>query len=207
MGMAAEQRRFFTVEEYLRLEKDSLEKHEYRDGEILAMARGTADHSLILANVIGELRNRLKGTPCRLYESNLRVKIARKVLYAYPDTTIVCGPSQFDPQDANKTTIINPRVIIEVLSPSTEAYDRGAKFTRYREIESFEEYVLIAQDEPSVETFLRQADGTWSFAAFAGRDAIAKIRCLSVDLPMSEVYAGVEFVEVTGVGMIEELKS
>jgi Uma2 family endonuclease len=197
MGMPATQRRFFSVEEYLRLERDSSEKHEYRDGEILAMAGGTADHSLILANTIRELGNRLKGKPCRLYESNLRVKIARKVLYCYPDATVVCGPSQFDPQDAHKTTIINPRVIIEVLSPSTEAYDRGAKFTRYREIESFEEYVLIAQDEPSVETFLRQADGTWSFAAYSGRDAVAKVRCLGVELPLAEVYAGVEFAEKT----------
>lgn len=195
MGMPAGKRRHYTVEEYLRLEEDSSEKHEYRDGEIVAMAGGSPDHSLILANTIGELRNHLKGKPCRLYESNLRIKDVRKVLYHYPDATVVCGPTLYDPQEAKKMTVINPRVIVEVLSSSTEGYDRGVKFSRYREIESFEEYVLIAQEGLSVETFLRQPDGTWSLAAYNGRDAIAKIRCLGIDLPLAEVYAGVEFVE------------
>ena len=205
MGMPVEQHRHYTVEEYLRLEEDSLEKYEYRDGEIVAMAGGTPDHSLILANVIGELRARLKGKPCRLYESNLRVKDPRKVLYHYPDATIICGPALFEAQDAKKSTVINPRVIVEVLSPSTEGYDRGMKFSRYREIESFEEYVLITQEEPSIETFLRQPDGTWSLAAYNGRDAIAKIRCLGIDLPLAEVYAGVEFIEIPG-EVIEVMK-
>ena len=195
MGLPADQRRFYTLEEYLRLEQDSIERHEYREGEILAMAGGSANHSLILTNVIGEFRNLLKGKPCRIYESNLRVKIGRKALYSYPDTYIVCGPSHFDPNDKQQTTILNPRVVVEVRSPSTEGYDRGAKFTRYREIESFEEYVLISQSEPSVETFLRQSDGTWSLAPYASQDAIAKIRCLGIELPLAEVYAGVEFAD------------
>lgn len=206
MTMSAETRRRYTVEEYLRLEEVSPEKHEYREGEIVAMAGGTPDHSLILANVIRELGTRLKGKPCRLYESNLRVKDPRKILYHYPDATVICGPALFEAQDDKKSTVINPRVIVEVLSPSTEGYDRGMKFTRYREIESFEEYVLIAQEGLSVETFLRQPDGTWSLAAYNGRDAIAKIRCLGIDLPLAEVYAGVELVEVVGAGTVEELK-
>ncbi len=205
MGMPAEQCRHYTVEEYLRLEEDSSEKHEYRDGEIVAMAGGSPDHSLILANIIRSLGNRLIDKPCHIYDSNLRIKDTRKVLFYYPDATIVCGPRLFEATDTKRSTVINPRAIVEVLSPSTEGYDRGLKFSRYREIESFEEYVLIAQEGPSIETFLRQPDSTWSLAAYNGRDAIAKIRCLGVELPLTEVYAGVEFVEVPE-GIVEETK-
>jgi len=193
MGLAAGQPRHHTVEEYLRLEKDSTERHEYRDGEIVAMAGGTYEHSLITANVIGGLWNRLQGKPCRVFESNLRVRIARSVLYSYPDAMILCGPPQFDPQDASRMTVLNPRVVIEVLLPSTEAFDRGQKFDRYRQTESLEEYVLVVQDRPDVQSFFRQADGTWVFTAAAGVDSAIRLRCLGVDLPLSEVYAGVSF--------------
>src|SRR5450755_1942635 len=120
MERLAEQPRRYTVEEYLRLEHESPEKHEYRDGEIIAMAGGTYEHSLIIANIIGELRGRLKGTPCRVNESNLRVRVARTVRYSYPDLAVVCGEPQFDPKDVNRTTVTNPRLVVEVISESTE---------------------------------------------------------------------------------------
>ena len=205
MGTPPESRHCYSVVEYLRREQDSREKHEYREGEIVEMPLRNADHSLILANVICELGNRLQGGRCRLYESSLRVGIPNISVYVYPDAMVICGSPLLDPHDAHKTTITNPRIIVEVLSPSTEGYDRGMKFSRYREIESFEEYVLIAQEGPSIETFLRQPDSTWSLAAYNGRDAIAKIRCLGVELPLAEVYAGVEFVEVPE-GIVEETK-
>ena len=184
-----------TVEEYLRLENRAAEKHEFRDGEILMMAGGTPRHSLIIANVIGEARNALKGKPGRVYDSNLRVRVPRSALYTYPDASIVCGAPQFDSMDTNQTTITNPRVLIEVVSPATEGYDRGEKFDGYRMLESLEEFILISQTQPSVQSFLRQPDGTWSFAWFSGLEAVAKIRCVGIDLPLSEVYAGVDFAE------------
>src|SRR5690349_8973489 len=116
MTLSAGRTRRYTVEEYLRLEKDATEKHEYRDGEIVAMARGTYEHSLIITNVIGALWNRLRGKPCRVLESNLRVRLARSVLYSYPDAMVLCGPPQFDPQDVSRTTVLNPRLVVEVLS-------------------------------------------------------------------------------------------
>ena len=183
----------FSIEEYLRNEEKSQTKHEYHEGEILAMSGGTFEHSLISANFARELGVRLMGSPCVVLESNMRVRIQVAPRYVYPDVTVVCGPPQFDPQDLRRTTIINPRVIVEVLSDSTEAYDRGEKFTRYREIESFEEYVLVSQRDPMVETFTRQSDGTWSFAPWAGIDSSVKLRALKIAIPLKGVYAQVEF--------------
>jgi Uma2 family endonuclease len=140
-----------SIAEYIRRERDALDKHEYRDGQILLMAGGTADHSLIVANAIREIGNRLKGKPCHVYDSNLRVRIPRTILYTYPDATILCGPRQLDPDDPSGETVTNARVIVEVLSPSTEAYDRGEKFDRYRQLDSLEEYVLISQATPRLE--------------------------------------------------------
>jgi len=183
----------YTFEEYLHLEQNSAEKHEYRHGEIISMAGGSENHSLITTNVIGELRNRIKGMPCRVYDSNLRVRIARKVRYCYPDVFVICNQTQFDEDDRSRTTITNPRVVIEVLSPSTEYADRGEKFSRYIQIESLEEYILVSQHKPRMETFLRQGDGTWSFAYFDGSAIIARVRSLGVDLPLADIYAGVTF--------------
>jgi Uma2 family endonuclease len=193
MGMPLRKSRF-SIEEYLKLEQDSDERHEYQDGEVLAMAGGSPEHSFITANIVREAGNALKGTPCRVAESNLRIRIPSRPRYLYPDASIIRGPLQFDPEDAKRHSILNPRVIIEVLSPTTEGYDRGEKFTQYREIESFEEYILISQDRPNVESLLRQPDGAWSIQNFTGRDATAKIRSLGVDVPMTEIYAGIEWV-------------
>lgn len=184
---------YFTVEEYLRLEADSVEKHEYRGGEIIAMAGGSPEHSLITANLIGELRQRLKGKPCRVYDSNLRVRIPGTTSYAYPDLSVICGPAQFDPQDRNRVTATNPKVVIEVLTPSTEADDRGEKFRHYLALPSLEEYVLVSQLAPRVESYHRREDGTWLFAVAEGADAAARFRSLGVEVPFTEVYAGVEF--------------
>jgi Uma2 family endonuclease len=192
MTTASHPRRY-TVEEYLRLESEATDKHDYRDGEILAMAGGSYEHGLITPNVITELGNRLRGKPCRVIDSNLRIAVARDVRYSYPDVSVICGEPQFDPKDRNRTTVTNPRVVIEVLSDSTEAADRGEKFQRYLKLESLEEYVLIAQDRARVETFFRQPDGTWLFAYTEGRDATAHLRSLDVGLPLTEVYVGVIF--------------
>ncbi len=197
MGIPVEKPRH-SVEQYFQLEFDASDKHEYHDGEILAMAGTSYDHCVILPNVVGELRAALKGKPCRVLDGNLRIRIPGTPRYVYPDASVICGQPQFDPLDPRPMTVTNSRVIIEVLSPSTEAYDRGDKFTHYREIASLEEYIRVSQDRPSVETFSRQPDGSWSFTTFSGRDAVLKVRCLGVELPMAEVYVGVEWEGLRG---------
>ncbi len=193
MGMPVQKRRF-SIAEYFEMEDAAVERHEYQDGEILAMAGGSPEQSFIAANIVREAGNALKGKPCRVAESNLRVRIPHSPRCMYPDASIICGPLQFDPQDPKRHTILNPKVIIEVLSTSTEAYDRGDKFTQYRKIEAFEEYILISQDRPNVESFLRQADGAWSIQNYIGLDTVAKIRSLGISIPMSELYAGIEWI-------------
>ena len=113
--------------------------------------------------------------------------------YFYPDASVVCGEPQYDEADANETTIVNPRLIVETLSASTEAYDRGEKFTHYRHLASLREYVLVSQDRPAVETFLRRDDGTWTFSSHEGVAAVARLASLEIDLPLAEVYAGIPF--------------
>jgi Uma2 family endonuclease len=192
----------YSVEEYLRLEAEAVEKHEYRDGEIVAMAGGSYEHSLIIANVIREVGNRLKGGPCRVFDSNLRVRLARSTLYTYPDASVICGEAQFDPKDRNRTTVLNPRVLIEVLSPATEAYDRSEKFRGYLMLESLQEYVLVSQHTPLIETYFRRGEGTWLFTPAPGLNAVGKLRSLDIQIPLAEVYAGVEFPpepDLTGV--------
>lgn len=182
----------YTVEEYFDLEAAAVDKHEFHDGQIVAMAGGTLRHSQICLNVGGELRNRLKGKPCQAVESNTRVAAPRRH-YQYPDVSVFCGPPEFDPADKRGTTLLNPTAVIEVLSESTQAYDRGAKFDRYRDVATLREYVLVSSDEPRVEVFLRQPDGTWLFSPYAGLQAVAALRSIGVDLPLSEVYDRVEF--------------
>lgn len=192
MGMPVTKTRH-SVSEYLRMERDSLEKHEFDDGEILAMAGATPKHVRIASNLIGELHSRLKSKPCQPYGSDLRIAMMPGRRHAYPDISIICGPLDFDPADERRETATNARAIVEVLSPSTERYDRTRKFDAYRRMETFQEYVLVAQDIPRIETFFRQADGTWAFDAFSGIEAVTKLRSIEVNLPLAEVYAGVEF--------------
>ena len=183
----------FTVEEYFRLEADSVAKHEFFDGRIVGLSGGTPTHSLISANIIGELGNGLRGTPYRVYDSHLRIRVPGTTLYTYPDLSVVCGDLQFDPQDRGRTTVTNPRLLVEVESVSSAGIDRLLKFDRYLTIESLQEYMLVGQTGPYMQTFFRHADGTWVMTPASGRDAVAKLRSLEVELPLAEVYAGVEF--------------
>jgi Uma2 family endonuclease len=183
----------FTPQEYLRLEAAAEVKHEFHRGEILAMSGGTYRYSRVTANLITVLGIQLRGSPCFPLEGNMRVRLATEDRYVYPDASVVCGEPKFDALDANQTTIINPKVVVEVLSESTEGYDRGPKFTAYRDLESLDEYVLVSQDRPLIETFLRQRDGTWSFAAWQGIEAVASLRSLGVQLPLAELYTGLTF--------------
>jgi Uma2 family endonuclease len=184
--------RRYTLEEYFDLAEASEEKLEFHDGEVVAMAGGTESHSLITTNVITLLSAQAKNKPCRVYDSNLRVTPAIRKKYYYPDVLVVCGDRLFDANDPRKLTITNPTLIVEVLSDGTENFDRDRKFLAYIQAASLKEYVLIAQHTARVQTYFRQPDGTWSFAFFEDRDAVARLRSLQIDLPLSEVYDKVD---------------
>jgi Uma2 family endonuclease len=178
-------------QEYLCRERASEFKSEFLDGEIFAMSGGTPRHSLIKANVICELCNRLKGHPCTAYDSDLRVKVEATGLYAYPDASVICGPLEYD--DERSDTVLNPTLLVEVLSPSTEAFDRGKKLNHYRRIESLQEYLLISQDEPRIQRYLRNADNTWTLTDAADLAECLHLPSLGIELSLGEVYAKVDF--------------
>ena len=185
---------FITPEEYLRLEREAPYKSEYYAGEIFAMAGGSPAHSVITASVIREVGNALKGHRCAPYDSNLRIFFPSTGLYSYPDVSVVCGPLEL--ADEYGDMITNPTLIVEVLSDSTEAYDRGKKFAHYRTLPSFAEYVLVSQKEPLVEVFFRMGDGTWQLTLARGRDAVVRLQSLGVELWLAEVYDRIEFPEI-----------
>ena len=186
--------RRYTLAEYLEFEEASPEKHEFHNGEILAMSGSSPEHALIALNVMSLIRAKLVGKPCRAYPADLKIAIGPNAETRYPDGSVVCGPLEFHPSDSKHRLVTNPRVIVEVLLPTTEAYDRGGKFSPYRTLPSLEEYVLVSQDKPMIETFVRQADGRFVIAAtFAGLDAAATLASLNVQLALAEVYAGVTF--------------
>jgi Uma2 family endonuclease len=162
MGDAARQTKM-TPEEYLAFERASDQKHEYVDGEVFAMAGGTYDHSLIGQNVTRELGNALLERPCDVHGSDMRIKVAASSRYFYADALVVCGQPIFE--DDAHDTILNPKLVVEVLSDSTERYDRGEKFTHYRKLESLEDYVLVSQTEPLVEHYHREPLGAWLYRA------------------------------------------
>lgn len=183
-----------TVEEYLAFERASESKHEYYDGDVFAMTGGTPAHSLIASNFIREAGNALKGRPCVVYTSDLRVKVNPSGLYTYPDVTIVCGEQLFD--DELRDTLINPTVIVEVLSKSTASYDRGPKSKHFRKVESLQALIFIEQESPAVEVYRRQPDGNWILSdATELTDSIA-IEPIGILIPLAEIYRNVSFPEL-----------
>jgi len=190
--------RRYTVEEYFDL-VDTLEtKYEYHNGKLVdwrAMAGASDQHALITANIIRELGNALRGNPCRVYSSDVLLRIGKKSKYRFGDATVICGPAIYDPLDKSRSkAVINPKLVVEVLSESSEGIDRGEKFADYREIDSFEEYVLVSQRDARVETFRRQPDGTWLLAFHTGLDATVELHSLGVTLSLGEIFTGVIFV-------------
>ena len=198
--------RRYTEEEYLRFAEASGAKHEYRDGRIIpyggwevdaaglivGMAGGTFDHGVIAANLTRAIGNRLQGRPCWVVGSDVRVRLTRKATYYYPDVSVGCHAPIFIPPD-RRTTVTNPQVVIEVLSPSTIAADRGEKLYDYVRIDSLHEYALVDQDVPRVVIFSRHFDGTWAIGpAVEGLDASVTFSSLGVTVPLAEVYAGVD---------------
>ncbi|WP_437616662.1 Uma2 family endonuclease [Sorangium sp. So ce834] len=171
--------------EYLAQERASPTKHGFLNGEIFAMAGGTPEHARLCASVGAELRAHLRGRPCAVYSSDLRVRVQATGLSTYPDVSVVCGELERDPED--KDAALDPIVLAEVLSDSSEAYDRGQKFAHYRRIPSLREYVLVSQHEPRIEVFHRNEDGSWTIReARAGEGA--HLQAIGRTLSVDEVY-------------------
>jgi Uma2 family endonuclease len=179
-----------TPAEYLAAERRSREKNEYVNGRIYAMAGASRVHNLIVGNLFAELRSQLRGRPCEAYVNDMRVKVQRTGMYTYPDVAAVCG----DPgmEDEHLDTLLNPSVIVEVLSPSTESYDRGEKFAHYRRLESLQEYVLVAQVTPRVEHFRREGDH-WVLTELDGTDAEVALSSVGCVLALGDIYDRVVF--------------
>lgn len=173
----------YTIKEYVDLEEYSNIKHEYIEGQIRAMSGGTIEHSRLASAIIGELGRQLSGRPCAVYTSDARVRVEGKAVITYPDISVGCGRLALDTED--RCAQLNPTVLIEVTSPSTERYDRGKKFAYYRQISALREYVIVAQDERLIEVFRRCDDDTWMQADryFSGdRATLSSIGCeLDVD--------------------------
>ena len=187
-----------TPQEYLEIEDKADYKSEYfrgrmwpLGGEPYGMAGGRAEHNLIAANLTGELRSALKGK-CLVFNSDQRIRVSAEGLYTYADVSVVCGKAVL----AEKHTLTNPRIIVEVLSKTTESNDRGIEFAQYVKLESLEEYVLVSQTEPRVERYRRQPNGAWLWREYTGLSAAVELESVECAIAMSEIYAGVEFDEV-----------
>jgi Uma2 family endonuclease len=195
---------YISPEEYLARERVADFKSEYYAGEIFAMAGATEAHNLIVTNVVRELSAQLKSRPCRVYPSDMRVKVDPSGLYTYPDAVVACGEIRFEDED--RDTLLNPVIVVEVLSPSTEAYDRGGKFAQYRRLNSLKEYVVIAQDRYLVERFVRHEDGQqWILTEFSGPAATLVLPSIQCAVPLAEIYDKVEFPEPGVNGTIRPL--
>ena len=183
--------KLITLEQYLVQEREAAFKSEFLRGEVFAMAGCSPNHSLIAANFVGACWQLLRGKPCKVFNSDLRVKVSASGLYTYPDASVVCGELQFD--DARKDTLINPTVLVEVLSESTEKYDRGAKSGHYRQITLLQEIVLISPDEPLVERLTRQANGGWLLMESRELSDEVHLESLGISFSLSDVYRGLAF--------------
>jgi len=189
--MSKQQKARFTVAEYLSMDRDASEKHEFAFGEIYAMGGASARHVEIVGNIVSELRNHLRQRPCRVYSTDLRLCVDADNRYTYPDVVVVCSQPQF--LDDRLDTLLNPDLIVEVLSESTRNYDRGDKFQQYRGIPSFREYLLVDQAKAHVERYSKQQDGTWSLWETDSLDHVVHLESIAVMLPVSEIYLKVEF--------------
>ena len=178
-----------TLEAYLAFERASADKHELWDGSAYAMMGASLAHNGLVRNLIVSLSEALNGRECEVFPSDLRVRIPGMERYLYPDLSVVCGPPQLE--DEHGDNLLNPRVVIEVLSASTEAFDRGQKFEAYRAIPSLSEYVLVAQDAVRVDHFARDTSrGIWALHPYAGADTLS-FPTLDLSLPLTRIYAGV----------------
>jgi Uma2 family endonuclease len=185
-------KRKYTIEEYIELLKNSDERFEYFDGEIVSMASGKISHGGIVANLIFSLKNKLDDRPCQTFGGDVAVKTTREQPFRLPDVSVVCGDPIIEELQGIEM-LLNPILIGEVLSPSTASYDHGGKFMAYQAIESFREYLLVEQDRPHVTRYLRQPDGQWLRADVIGLESEVLLESLGIALPLSEIYRMIKF--------------
>ncbi|HRO41664.1 MAG TPA: Uma2 family endonuclease [Flavipsychrobacter sp.] len=184
--------RKYTIEEYLEMENTSTEKHEYYQGEIFTMSGAKMTHNMISVNVLASLHTKLRGSSCRPFNSDQRIHIPKNSLFTYPDISIVCGKP--DTRNDDEWNLLNPTVLIEVLSPSTRNYDRGEKFKLYRDIESLREYILIDSKTVCVEDFYINENGNWELQEYRSLIDILRFHSLKTELALSAIYEGTKLV-------------
>lgn len=182
----AYQKKFYSIQEYLQMEGEALEKHEYYKGEIFAMSGAGTRYNIISVNIIASLYNLLKGKSCQPYGSDMRIHIPQNTLFTYPDISVICGDITNAGADENSAT--NPTVIIEILSPSTRNYDRGVKFMLYRDIPTLKEYILIEAESINVEQFAINKEGFWQLKEFSGNEDELILESLNVNLLLNDIY-------------------
>ncbi len=182
----------YTIEEYLEMEELATEKHEYYQGEIFAMSGAKHQHNIVKKNVYSSLLSKLKGKPCQPWDSDSRVHIQKNTLFTYPDISVVCGDPEFLNND--EWNLLNPTVIIEVLSPSTKNYDRGDKFNLYRDIPSLKEYILVEPEKISIEAFYINQNGQWELKEYKNLTDILEIKAIQFSMPLTDVYEGTKAI-------------
>ncbi len=187
--MSSQRKKLMTTEEYLAAERKAETKSEYFGGEVFAMVGASRRHNLMAANIIRVLGNGLLDRPCNVYPSDMRVKVSATGKYTYPDVVVACEPEQFD--DAENDTLLNPVVIVEVLSASTEAYDRGKKFEQYQQIETLTEYILVTQEPYRIEQYVRQSDKEWRYSEYHDAGDVIKMSVIGCELALKDAYAKV----------------
>lgn len=192
--MPAEVQPLVTPEEYLALERQADSKSEYYAGAIFAMAGASRRHNLIVGNVFASLHGQLRKRPCSVFPSDMRVKVSATGLYTYPDVSVVCGQPRFD--DQYQDTLLNPTLIVEVLSKTTAGYDHGEKFEHYRKLELFEEYLLISQERCYIEHFVRQTDNRWLLSEYEQLQDVIELPTIACCLALADVYEKIEISEV-----------
>lgn len=184
--MASVPRYYLSPEEYLALERKAEFKSEYMDGVVYALAGASERHNLVVANIIIALGGQLKGHPGRVYPSDLKVRTSNSKRFFYPDVSVVCGEIEF--ADDEQHVILNPTMIVEVLSESTAAFDRGKKFLSYQQINSLQEYLLVSQDEILVEGYARQGNDTWLYTKVMGLEGVLTLPSIECELALKDVY-------------------
>jgi Uma2 family endonuclease len=190
--MSSQPKKILSPEEYLALERASDHRSEFLNGEVFAMAGASPRHALIVSNLVRELSLGLRDRPCAVFASDLRLRVTPTGLYTYPDVMVACGDLKF--ADDHHDTLLNPSLVVEVLSPSTQDWDRGGKFAHYRTLDSVSDYLLVYQDRPHVELFARQGEGQWLFSELDRGDDAVKLRSLGLSLELAEIYAKVELL-------------
>ncbi len=188
--MSTQAKVYYTQQEYLALERKAQDKSEYFNGEIFAMTGASRRHNVMVANALAALHGQLRKRPCEIYLSDMRVKVSPTGLYTYPDVVIVCGEPAFD--DEQKDTLLNPTVLVEVLSKSTASYDRGEKFEHYRKLDSLNEYLVIAQNKHHVEHYVRQTDNQWLLSETDDLQSTVNLSSIGCRLSLLDVYDKVE---------------